>query len=275
MSHDESNRANWTPEQLALGKRWVETWKLAGTELERIRRHELRQLDTFRAIELLCGTADYTLPPRAPMPSLTRADRLWRSMDSVSSSKVFPGFDHLYKMCDPFDRAAYRGRATTDDPLALTHGDLQVLQPVFVTHATGGWKTKDLIWTTYVAVVIVSERVVDLLTSNGFTGWKIYPVKVLDKFGNDLTGYVGLSVVGRCGPFLDERSGRTMKQFPARMREVRVGRFFDESTWDGSDFCMSTNNYGFIFVHERVKECFERSHVTNVEFKRMDLIEWD
>lgn len=60
--------AGWTPEQLALAKKWVETWKLAATELERIRRRELRELDTYKAISLLCGSADYTKPPYAPKP---------------------------------------------------------------------------------------------------------------------------------------------------------------------------------------------------------------
>jgi hypothetical protein len=69
MSVKPSALSSWTPEQIALGKRWVETWKLAGADLERIRRQELRQLDTFRAIEMLCGTGDYTRPPRAPGPS--------------------------------------------------------------------------------------------------------------------------------------------------------------------------------------------------------------
>jgi len=60
--------SDWTPEQIALGKRWVQTWKLAGADLERIRRRELRELDNFRAIALLCGQADYTSPPWAPRP---------------------------------------------------------------------------------------------------------------------------------------------------------------------------------------------------------------
>ena len=60
--------ADWTPEQLALAKRWVETWKLAAVELERIRRREIRELDTYKAISLLCGSADYTKPPYAPKP---------------------------------------------------------------------------------------------------------------------------------------------------------------------------------------------------------------
>ena len=68
MNNEPSALANWTPEQIALGKRWVKIWELAGLDLERIHRHELRGLNTYRAIELLCGPADYTCPPRAPKP---------------------------------------------------------------------------------------------------------------------------------------------------------------------------------------------------------------
>ena len=64
-----SRLADWTPEQIAAGKRWVKAWKEAGPELERLRREELRRLDTQRAIALLCGPADYTVPPRAPKPT--------------------------------------------------------------------------------------------------------------------------------------------------------------------------------------------------------------
>ena len=69
MKDDASLIADWTPEQVALAQRWVEIWKLAGPELERIRRKEIRELDTQRTIALLCGTADYTRPPRAPKPT--------------------------------------------------------------------------------------------------------------------------------------------------------------------------------------------------------------
>ena len=60
--------ADWTPEQIALGKKWVETWKRAAVELERIKRKEIRELDTNKTIALLCGNADYTKPPYAPKP---------------------------------------------------------------------------------------------------------------------------------------------------------------------------------------------------------------
>ena len=69
MSNETSALAGWTAEQIAATKRWIETWKLAGADLERIRRKELRELDGYRAIELLCGPADYTSGPRAPKPT--------------------------------------------------------------------------------------------------------------------------------------------------------------------------------------------------------------
>lgn len=69
MNDDHSALTDWTPEQIAQAVRWVEIWKLAGPDLERIRRQEIRELDTYQTIALLCGPADYHRAPRAPKPS--------------------------------------------------------------------------------------------------------------------------------------------------------------------------------------------------------------
>ena len=69
MSSDSSSLRNWTPEQVAAGRRWVQAWREAGQAMERLRREELRRLDVQRAIALLCGPADYRAPPRAPQPT--------------------------------------------------------------------------------------------------------------------------------------------------------------------------------------------------------------
>lgn len=59
----------WSPEEVALGRRWVNTWREATPRLEAIRRRELRELDAFAAISRLCGAADYRVAPRAPRPT--------------------------------------------------------------------------------------------------------------------------------------------------------------------------------------------------------------
>ncbi len=65
----EDRLADWSPDQIALARRWVKVWQQAGPRLERVRREELRRLDPQRAVALLCGEADYTVPPRAPRPT--------------------------------------------------------------------------------------------------------------------------------------------------------------------------------------------------------------
>jgi hypothetical protein len=69
VSTKESALAGWTSEQIANGQRWVRAWREAAPALEGVRRRELRQLDAGRALALLCGPADYRVPPRAPKPT--------------------------------------------------------------------------------------------------------------------------------------------------------------------------------------------------------------
>jgi len=57
---------DWMLEQIALAKRWVETWGLAAVDLERIRLKEIRELDIYKSLSRLCGSADYTKPPYSP-----------------------------------------------------------------------------------------------------------------------------------------------------------------------------------------------------------------
>lgn len=82
MAASSSALKNWTPEQIAAGRRWVQTWREAGPRLERIRQEELVELDVPQAIAMLSGPADYRVPPRAPQPSsgLVEQQRLFRKM---------------------------------------------------------------------------------------------------------------------------------------------------------------------------------------------------
>ena len=69
MERHESSPSDLSPEQMAQTREWARVWKATGAALEKIRRAELRAIDGPRAIELLCGPADYTVPPRAPKPT--------------------------------------------------------------------------------------------------------------------------------------------------------------------------------------------------------------
>lgn len=57
--------ADWTPEQIARAKRWVESWRRDEAELNRLWRKKIRALDTYTAISRLCVSTD---PPHALKP---------------------------------------------------------------------------------------------------------------------------------------------------------------------------------------------------------------
>jgi len=82
MASRPSALANWSPEQVAQGRRWVKTWQDAAPRLEAIRRRELRQMDPYAAIAWLCGSASYHEAPRAPKPTsgLVEQQRLFRKL---------------------------------------------------------------------------------------------------------------------------------------------------------------------------------------------------
>jgi hypothetical protein len=78
--------ASWTPEQIEAGRRWVNAWRSAARDLEAIRRKELREVDGFRAIALLCGPTNYLEPPRLAKPTsgLVEQQRIFRRARTLS-----------------------------------------------------------------------------------------------------------------------------------------------------------------------------------------------
>jgi hypothetical protein len=62
-----SDETSMSPEELALAKKWAETWKTTGPILEKIRREEIRKVSTVQAMQHLAGAFDsgaYMHPPR-------------------------------------------------------------------------------------------------------------------------------------------------------------------------------------------------------------------
>ncbi|MBN1206565.1 MAG: hypothetical protein JXB05_16885 [Myxococcaceae bacterium] len=61
--------------------------------------------------------------------------------------------------------------------------------------------------------------------------------------------------------------------YPGGIFPVWKGLFFDPASWDGSDFFMPAQRFGFVFVVEEVKKTFERAKIRNVKFTPLDQFE--
>jgi hypothetical protein len=63
-------------------QRWVDTWKAAGPELEKIRRREIQEADNLqvlKALECAFNHATRTLPPR-PSSGMVEMQRLFAKL---------------------------------------------------------------------------------------------------------------------------------------------------------------------------------------------------
>jgi hypothetical protein len=159
------------------------------------------------------------------------------------------------------------------DTFGLIRGEICPARPVPVEWEMGSAKPGEVIWTTHAAPIIIADSVVNLLRTHGFTGWSLYPTAVHDKQGQAAPGYSGLAVTGRCGNLDHSMSVEVPRIFPGGVFPVWKGLLFDPSSWDGSDFFMPAQRFGFVFVVEEVKKAFERAKVRNVKFTPLDQFE--
>jgi hypothetical protein len=138
-----------------------------------------------------------------------------------------------------------------------------------------GRQATDFVWCSLTPVVVISERVVELLQQHRFTGWATYPVEVYGRQGEPLHGYLGLAIIGRAGK--QDRSRSTIITKPApvpggKSYQVYKGFYFDESQWDGSDIFLAD---GLKIITLPVQKAFRRTKVSNVRFTPLMDVEID
>ena len=185
---------------------------------------------------------------------------------------TFPGFDHTYYAEDPGTPGF-----TVDVSLSLSEafstlrGDSVPKAPVAARWVMGRRKPQDFIWTTLAVPFIVSPKVISLFRERSFTGWSTYPVDVVGASDEQIGGYCGLAVHGRCGPFQPERSAPIQKPGPTGLViEVYKGMFFDERAWDGSDVFMPSDKTGLVFLVQAVRDAVRKSKLTGITLDRCE-----
>jgi hypothetical protein len=153
------------------------------------------------------------------------------------------------------------------DPIDLHTGVFLPKTPVVFQYQSGRY-LRDCLGSTFVSLELYSDRIIQLFTERGFTGWRIYPVRVLDKRKREVHGYHGVAVRGRCGEIDGSRSERVVR--PPRIGRGQPiatlrGMYIKDDYWDGSDvFCPSHSRA--TFVTERVKKALESIKATNISF---------
>jgi hypothetical protein len=197
-------------------------------------------------------------------------------MVSRFTSSEFPGFEHIY-----YVRAqrpgVFIGRLLQhgDQAEALLRGEVVPDAPAEIEWFRGRKRPQDVVAITKVGPLIIAERIRSLLADRSFTGWSTYPVVVIGQHGECFAGYHGLTITGRCGPILRDRSLSVVKRYPAGMFPAYRGWFFEPSSWDGSDIFMPSDpTFATIFVVDAVRQALIDARVKAIDLERADLVEY-
>lgn len=195
-------------------------------------------------------------------------------MVSTSTTDAFPGFSDLFYLHDPLGRGAFRAELELDADLAVAAMRGEIPLPVVrARRIMGSDHPDDVVHTTSVGPVLLSERTVDVLRANDVSGWEVTPCLWQDDAAR--AQYFFLIVRGRCGPLDETRSIPFDQRYPKGDVRRWRGWFFEPSTWDGTDLFMAPPNHRAKFVTGKVKRSFEADGITGAKFTRLDQVEYD
>ncbi len=145
--------------------------------------------------------------------------------------------------------------------------------PIVFKHESGN-KLTDMLDTGWAGLYLISDKMKNILSENNFTGWKTFPVEIIDKNENIIFGYSGLSITGRCGS-IDYSQCETIEKRLAPLAPVTKyykGLYVGLDKWDNSDFFLPEKYYGTIMT-ERAAEIIRKNKLANVELKNLADIE--
>ena len=167
------------------------------------------------------------------------------------------GYDGIYTDIIPEDRLLFGDYEGFNFPLVFKHNNQH--------------KPLDILDTGTVSLYLVSERMINILEENELTGWKKFPIKLIDKKNKEIFGYCGFSVVGRCGRI----EYNTSREYYEEIYEggpldiYYIGEYFDVGTWDGSDFFISKGQLRTL-VTQKVVNVLKKHQLSNLKFTNLN-----
>lgn len=156
----------------------------------------------------------------------------------------------------------------------LIKGDFANFSFPLVFHHISGTKKYDIIAAGFPSLFLISNRFSEIMKINNITGYKTYPVVIVEKNGIQTNEYVGLSIAGKS----DNRSFTNSIILSKRLTETApisksyLGFEIDENKWDKSDFFLvgDTTN---VLITEKLKKVIKQNAFSNIVVEPIDKYE--
>jgi hypothetical protein len=129
-----------------------------------------------------------------------------------------------------------------------------------------GKKYEDLLDTFWVSLFLISDNFKNILEENSLTGWKAYPITIIDKKGVEISGYHGFSITGRSGSVDFKKSEIIEKQHVPNAPKAKYykGLYVGLNKWDGSDFFLPESYFGII-ISSKAANIINENKLTNIK----------
>lgn len=201
---------------------------------------------------------------------------LQRSLDSFGHTKIFPGFSNLYRMAfSPLGNNCFYASLPDGTPqFELLRREWIPTSPLVARWVMGKPQPGDIARGRTVTWIYISSTLQQSFRERGFTGWGTYPVILYNKVGEKCVGYSGLSIYGRCGALIPSLGKSTPDEHRKPGMPDLEGMYFDELTWDGSDFFLPAGQNAYIIVTEGVKDVFREHTVHGFDFTPLPKATW-
>ncbi|MEM0941183.1 MAG: DUF1629 domain-containing protein [Bacteroidota bacterium] len=162
------------------------------------------------------------------------------------------------------------------DENRLIQGDYTGISFPVVFKQEYGNKLQDVLDTGWASLYLISDKMKAVLEDNSLTGWKTFAVKVLDKKGQEIKGYHGLSITGRCGQIDYNKSEIIEKRLAPNGPLVKYykGLYIGLDKWDNHDFFIPEKTL-WTTVSKRAVEVLKKNKLTNIRLKNLAEIETD
>lgn len=162
------------------------------------------------------------------------------------------------------------------DEHRLIRGDYTDISFPVVFKQEYGNKLQDILDTGWASLYLISDKMKAALEENALTGWKAFAVKVLGKQGQEISGYHGLSITGRCGKINYNKSEIIEKRLVPNGPLVKYykGLHIGLDEWDGTDFFLPEKTLWTI-ITKTAAEALKKNKLTNIKFENLLEIETD
>lgn len=139
-----------------------------------------------------------------------------------------------------------------------------------------GKKFTDILATGWVNLLLISDKLKNLLIENHLSGWKTYPIILKDKKENQIEGYHGFSVTGISGRKSYINSPIIETRYVPEGPIVRLykGATIDLGKWDGSDFFVPEGTVGIV-ITKKVAEILKKNKISNLSLDNVAEVEMD